>query len=925
MSDKARRSKAWDDAFFPPWAWPAKATLRAFSSIPLAVTLLGGVALFGISASVPIGMLALVPTYAFYAACFIALVAMVAGIPVLLLRHAMRAASGPKRFLASFCVGLALAGVAILIWQQAIWPRLHWDPVGNHGVRFFADFCDTYKATTLRRLPFLEMSELEYYAWWPMPTMLALFVVNLVIATVRRIEFNFKNIGVLTVHTGIVVIALGSVYYNGLKLEGDTLLLAGQPDPQTGRPKVGPPQFVFYDNTAVALYVDEGRGMEQRPLKGVPRYNDYNLDALGANTAWAMSGRMQPWTVDEEGKSLPKRELSIEAPAPPLGHGAVDQDLKFRVIGYASYAQPVTDWILGGPHAPTYKNNAPAADQGPLRMVYLHSGVADENGVSDYAKPAYAFTLSPGNPADRIAASMSAENQPVLSIEYTLGPAMGMPDDRWRDLTESVPKGTSHALIVELPDPNGAMHRSVIPVRAQKAFDIAGYSFDVTQLSSTPTFPIITKGYENASSAMAVVRITKPDGARFERWVYARFPQINQDMSLSEKSANGMPKRSAPDPSIRIALIETDHLAINIDEPTPGVTRACVRWPDGTVHVRESLEPARPDESTLGGDWIHDLVGEGGKLGLRVGERRDNAIKVERPAQVAKKDRQNQSVGTHEKAMLAVEVRIESGPAGPDDAEFRRVVWVPFSKYMGDGIADLREVALPGGRRVRLGFGRLQHVFPNFAIQLVDFEMLAYDHRGAPRDYQSVIRVTPTDESFDLFEHVTKLNAPLTAPFHWSDDRLWVVNFVQRLASGLSPYQFKFSQAGWDRSGWDQTQKLADQGIIPKPFAKFTILGVGNNPGIHVIALGAVLMAIGIPWAFYIKPWLVKRESARIRAAIAAGTWKKGAAIGAAAGVPGVVTQGEAGDSAFADGFADASASALGGDGGSSCDGGGAA
>lgn len=869
MSDKARRSRAWDDAFFPKWAWPAKALLRAFSSIPLAVALLTGVALFGISASVPIGMLALSPTYAFYALCFVLLIMLVAGGPVVALRKAMRGAAGPKRFLASFFLGLALTAVGVVIWQKLLWPALHWDPITRGGVRFFADFCDTYKATTLRRLPGLEMSELEYYAWWPMPTMLALFVVNLVVATVRRIEFNFKNIGVLTVHSGIVIIALGNVYYNGLKLEGDTLLLSGQPDPQTGLPRPGPAQFVFYDNTAVALYVDEGRGMEQRPLQGVPRYNDYSLDALGPNTAWARSGRLQPWTIDEEGKPLPNRTLSVAVPTPPASHSVVSQDLQFRVVGYAAYAEKVTDWVLSDPRA------ARAADEGPLRLVYLHSGVPDAAGVSDYAKPAFAFTLSPASPADRIAASMDPERNPVLSIEYTLGPEMGMSAERWRDVTAVVPKGTAHALIVELPDSTGVIERHVVPVRAQRAFDLRGYRFDVTQLSSTPAFPIITKGYEDASSAMAVVRITKPDGNRFERWVYARFPQINQDMSLTEMTHSGMPKRSAPDPIVRVALIETNHLAIHIDEPSPGVTRACVRLPDGTLRVHEAMESARgDDEIALGGDWLHDLLGEGTNLGLRIGDRWDRAIKVDRPAQVAKKDRQNQFVGTHDKAMAAVEVRVRSGADG-SDADFRRIVWVPFSKYMGEGIGDLREVGLPGGRRVRLGFGRLQHVFPNFAIQLVDFQMMAYDHRGAPRDYQSVIRVTPTDRTFDLYEHVTKLNAPLTAPFHWSEDRSWVANLSKRLASGLSPHQFKLSQAGWDRTGWDETQKMADLGVIPRPFAKFTILGVGNNPGIHIIALGAILMAIGIPWAFYIKPWLVKRESARIRAAVAAGTWKK--------------------------------------------------
>ena len=51
----------------------------------------------------------------------------------------------------------------------------------------------------------------------------------------------------------------------------------------------------------------------------------------------------------------------------------------------------------------------------------------------------------------------------------------------------------------------------------------------------------------------------------------------------------------------------------------------------------------------------------------------------------------------------------------------------------------------------------------------------------------------------------------------------------------------------------------------------FTILGVGNNPGIHVIAFGSILMGVGIPWAFYVKPWLVRREKERLAEAVRSG------------------------------------------------------
>jgi hypothetical protein len=150
----------------------------------------------------------------------------------------------------------------------------------------------------------------------------------------------------------------------------------------------------------------------------------------------------------------------------------------------------------------------------------------------------------------------------------------------------------------------------------------------------------------------------------------------------------------------------------------------------------------------------------------------------------------------------------------------------------------------------------------------VDFQAIKYEHRGAPRDYQSIVRVVPTGGGprFNAYEHITKLNAPLQAPFLWSDSRNAIANTLELVRSRFNPGQFKFSQSGWDQEGWDRTQTMADQGELRRPFARFTILGVGNNPGIHVIALGGIMMSVGIPWAFYVKPWILRRRKARLQA-----------------------------------------------------------
>ncbi len=839
MSDKARRSNAWDDQHLRgPVLYPVRLVVKALSSISLAVCLLSLTVLYGISASVPVGLLVLAPTYLLYGLSAV-LVAGGVTIPAFVgVRRLTRNTQRPARFIATFVVLLVGIMGGLALWRMFVWPQLRYDPTTQEGFRLFAGFVERYKNITLRRLPGIEMSELEYYAWWPLRVILLTFVVNMVFATVRRIDFTVRNIGVLTVHTGIVVLALGSVYYAGLKQEGDTLLLAGAIDPRTGNPSVGPPQDMFYDNTRVALFVNAGNeGWEQHPLHDIPRYNNYNVGATSGASAWATGKLKQPGAEETE------RELSL--PVAPIPNSSIPPDVSLRVVGYAAYAEPGTDWVKG------------TTGQGdPLRFVYLHSQLPDDEGhISD--DPIYTVFFPPRSPADRITGN------DVFSLEYTLGAGAGMTPQRWKDLTETLPPRTMHALVVEVPQPPpGTSFRAVYPVQIGSALTIGdtGFRIGVKQLEPTPPFPIITDGYRGATSSVAVVSITPPNGEAYDRYVYHRFPEINQDL-LKELKPNGQPVRRDADPSIRVSLIEADQLYVYMDEPgSDGTTRAIVRQKGGAVKVIDSIAPGSRFE-------VLD------KVSLRIGERWPSAVKFERPRPVPPEEQKKDEVGTHQHSMLAVEAATTIG-----GRPYTQVVWLPFSRYMGVMASNQRRIDLPDGRSLDLMFGRLQRPLPGFQVRLLDFEMIAYDHRGAPRDYQSIVRVVPTGAPgtarFEMFDHVTKLNSPLQAPFHWDDQRNWLTNLPERLVAGMSPFQFKFSQAGWDQQGWARTQAQVDAGQAKRPIASFTILQVGNNPGIHLIAAGGIMMGLGIPWAFYLKPWLVRREKRRIQEAVAAGTWK---------------------------------------------------
>lgn len=868
MSRKWQRNKAWDNEHLTGPLTPVRWLLRAFSGIPLAVALLTFISIFGALASVPVGLLAMIPTYTILLLTLLAAALIPAFGGALFVRWTVPAEARAARFSLTVLAGLGLAVAGAGAWLRWAWPAMHYDPATGRGLMLFADFIAEYRSVTVRRLSFLEMTETQFYAWWPMRLALVLFVINMVVTTIRRIEFTFKNIGVLSVHSGIVLIAVGSVFYQRFKQEGDTLI----PAPAEGE-RVGPPQRVFYDRQDVVLYVGQHAGFtgqtrfEQRPLDRLPRYNNYNLSAgLPGGTLGQLFSRRDTHRglrVSED-QLLPGERLAMTDSGRALGlmvpgthpqqtERYVDPDIRFRVIGYTPYASMQTDWIK----APEPRDQALA---NPMRAVELYAtGVPLDNMPDDGRL--FEFTFFLGDPSQRIRLNDS------VGVEFT----RGMDEARWRDLSEPVSAETSHALVFEVP---GTDFRAVVPAERGLEFTLGetGWSAAVQELADEPPFPIITPGYEDATSSVAVLRLTPPpgeDGVRpepIERWVFHRFPELNQDLSTSDSPDLGRPSRGEPDPRVRVSYLDFTRLQVYLDEREDGGVRAIIRQPGGDVRVLQRDEDG----------WIRNLVPNdgGASVDLLLTERWAHAQRIERPRPVPVPDRDNSLMGTHTEAYIAVEVwsDILGGPEA-----WSQVLWLPFTKYMGIQRDTTRRVILPDGREIQLAFGRLQRPFPDFTVSMVDFQMISYDHRGAPRDYQSTVRVAPvlgaieTGRGFEAYEHLIKLNEPLRAPFHWDPDAGFVYNMTRRLMAGLNPDQFKLSQAGWDRAGWEETQAAADRGELPGPRVSFTILGVGNNPGIHVIAFGSVLMGVGIPWAFYIKPWMVRREKEMLARAVREG------------------------------------------------------
>jgi hypothetical protein len=184
--------------------------------------------------------------------------------------------------------------------------------IGSVPVDLFVDHGpDAPRHLKLFMLPAFELTQSEFFALWPMQALLYALVANMIIATVRRIEFTLENLGVLTVHAGIVVLAIGSAIYGHHRREGVLVLplTSGEPSPFiTSWWDAWDTQIVITSADAPPRTID---------LPRLPRYNDFNTPwqprplsvELRGNAGGAPLG-----TIDAFGAYAVLEEIAREVP-----------------------------------------------------------------------------------------------------------------------------------------------------------------------------------------------------------------------------------------------------------------------------------------------------------------------------------------------------------------------------------------------------------------------------------------------------------------------------------------------------------------------------------------------------------------------------------------------------------------------------------
>jgi hypothetical protein len=154
----------------------------------------------------------------------------------------------------------------------------------------------------------------------------------------------------------------------------------------------------------------------------------------------------------------------------------------------------------------------------------------------------------------------------------------------------------------------------------------------------------------------------------------------------------------------------------------------------------------------------------------------------------------------------ALAVRVKAG-------QWTRETYLPFVAY--NDFAPPQMIDLPGNRVIWLSFSSRGVPLPA-TLQIRSAEYQTYVASGIPKDYRCKVEITSGDQT--------------------RTDTLSLNHPVQVGA-------FQFSQNSWARDPHRPTQ---------------ITLGAASRPGLPIVWAGCILICLGLPLAFYLKPLLMR-------------------------------------------------------------------
>ena len=647
-----------------------------------------------------------------------------------------------------------------------------------------------------------DKTDMQFFNAWPLKTLMALLVANLIIVTWRRIPLTPPRYGVWCIHAGIITLICGTSLYYRQKVEGRIVVYK---DARFGPTAVDH----YYDKDQRSLYVRVGNlDPIEIPLPELPRFKDYD-EKLGNSrklTNRGLTGLSPSMEVADANGNKRMENL-----AHVMGS---KNDLKVDVIGFYPYAEVEPDFVTDP------NSKATGVD---VTMKWAGDPPAGAPLIP------HQWTLA-GSDAEHDELPEQVEiksegQKSLIPIHLEM-----QHRDADNAMVEAMSRAVTELFHLDVTLPN----QKPIPLDVQigKSYPVGETGYVIGVQSFDPTF--VTFAGEQVPLMM--LQVTTP-----AQQVFRRSIMLGRKDQTDFKIGARMREQKPIDPGLQIDLNIKDPFQLlptrstlkhTLLTPTDGtglvdlvcgygsVASEIRRFPKGEEEFDLQM-PAPPKPPMAGPSADSETEPVERPMFRLLIQRRDHLTMQDRMVAVPqdKRERDKEDSGSEQVAKLRVTLGNWTG-----------IVYAPFAEEPGDRLIPDRwhlGIVKPpeAGTQVQMQLGFTRRPLP-VQLSLDNFKLVPYPGESTDK---------PKPFYLDYISSIT-MTDPVTGATSHNEARM---NHPIYYNGG----DWLFFQSSFDTS----------------PEHVYTGIGVGNRPARGLLWAGFIMIVIGLFYAFYLKPIIVQR------------------------------------------------------------------
>ncbi|MEE2912412.1 MAG: hypothetical protein VX436_01265 [Planctomycetota bacterium] len=724
-------------------------------------------------------------------------------------------------------IGSAGMPVSIAIWEPTAW-------------------------FNLREMRGLEMTEFEWFHWWPFKVLVTILCLNMTTVTLLRIPLNILSAGVWSIHGGVILMVLGSVVYFSNKVEGDVLVsrcrvvIEGADGEQVSM-VVTPNNTVTVEDTvytisninpnwelmsgddagdaAYAVSVSVDGPTEQFTRQLIMGYPEYTEDVVRTNDPQQPMARAKKVL----GRPLVNEELAMRLTPDTKSSFLITQSASLYIREISNFGEPLSPWIerpidnlprfndyiadledvwISDTGVGTNPIYIPVPQQDPSDPVgqeaivrsYLRYAYMDGRIVtgSESVFPAAWLTLRKNDGVEQTVRlfafdpSLNTSDTSIMSFEW-----VGSDVERLKVEQLMIPS-------LKATIGNEQFDLNLTSTEEFSSIEGTDYSYRVKSIQNNLHI-------SNNTISLVEVEIQN-DEARWIRWVFDN-KELNRD--VVEENTHDAAK-----------FVDT-----NISmEYNPGGTPITLVGGQGdetfTLLTSMAGEPPASHEIIIGSP-----VSLTEEVSITLDRVEEFTQLVTRPAVIPKIQRD--PLASNAYSMILVDF---------PSAEGNRSAWLQYHPYPFESEFDAvrrfdympTRLALQDERIIELLYSRSSHPLPSpLSLERFEVDTLIGGFSGRTSsilNWRSIIQ----------FYNDEKTHAAISVNDPKEHEGFW------------------FFQSQWD------PPDTTSAGL------NYTVLGVGNRYGVVTMLLGCCLTVSGMIWAFFVKPMIKRKRQQRVYAGVAA-------------------------------------------------------